>query len=45
MSPQANNSVCGVGVAYEAKIGGVRMLDGYLTYVLCSQSDGIPNYL
>eukprot|EP00064_Thunnus_orientalis_P001220 superscaffoldBa00000081_g1222 len=24
----ANNGVCGVGVAYNAKIGGVRMLDG-----------------
>lgn len=24
----ANNSVCGVGVAYDSKIGGVRMLDG-----------------
>ncbi|KAI6203185.1 hypothetical protein M3Y94_00527500 [Aphelenchoides besseyi] len=24
----ANNSRCGVGVAYEAKIGGIRMLDG-----------------
>lgn len=24
----ANNSVCGVGIAYNAGIGGVRMLDG-----------------
>lgn len=24
----ANNNVCGVGIAYEAKIGGVRVLDG-----------------
>ena len=24
----ANNSMCGVGIAYNAKIGGVRMLDG-----------------
>jgi hypothetical protein len=23
-----NNSVCGVGVAFDAKIGGIRMLDG-----------------
>ncbi|KAJ7381603.1 PC3-like endoprotease variant B, partial [Desmophyllum pertusum] len=30
----ANNSVCGVGVAYDANIGGVRMLDGQATDVL-----------
>ncbi|XP_078355077.1 PC3-like endoprotease variant B [Oculina patagonica] len=27
----ANNGVCGVGVAHDAKIGGVRMLDGPVT--------------
>ncbi|XP_015221100.1 proprotein convertase subtilisin/kexin type 4 isoform X2 [Lepisosteus oculatus] len=27
----ANNTVCGVGVAYRAQIGGVRMLDGHVT--------------
>ena len=27
----ANNGVCGVGVAYNSKIGGVRMLDGDVT--------------
>ncbi|KAK3096815.1 hypothetical protein FSP39_003549 [Pinctada imbricata] len=27
----ANNSKCGVGIAYNAKIGGVRMLDGRVT--------------
>lgn len=27
----ANNSMCGVGIAYNAKIGGVRMLDGRVT--------------
>ena len=27
----ASNNVCGVGVAYEAGIGGIRMLDGDLT--------------
>ena len=27
----ANNSICGVGVAYNAKIGGIRMTDGQLT--------------
>ncbi|GFS46984.1 hypothetical protein TNIN_465151 [Trichonephila inaurata madagascariensis] len=27
----ANNNVCGVGVAYDAKIGGVRIIDGPVT--------------
>ncbi|KAH9525222.1 Uracil phosphoribosyltransferase, synthesizes UMP from uracil [Bulinus truncatus] len=27
----ANNNVCGVGVAYEASIGGIRLLDGIVT--------------
>merc|ERR1712025_1257104 len=27
----ANNSVCSVGIAYESKVGGVRMLDGDVT--------------
>lgn len=27
----ANNKVCGVGVAYNARIGGIRMLDGDVT--------------
>ena len=30
----ANNSICGVGVAYNANVGGVRMLDGQATDVL-----------
>ncbi|XP_057306500.1 PC3-like endoprotease variant B [Hydractinia symbiolongicarpus] len=30
----ANNSICGVGVAYDANIGGVRMLDGQATDIL-----------
>uniref|UniRef100_A0A8C9TCG4 Furin, paired basic amino acid cleaving enzyme n=1 Tax=Scleropages formosus TaxID=113540 RepID=A0A8C9TCG4_SCLFO len=34
----ANNSICGVGVAYNAKIGGVRMLDGEVTDVVEAQS-------
>ncbi|KAG8184759.1 hypothetical protein JTE90_019355 [Oedothorax gibbosus] len=29
----ANNGICGVGVAYDAKIGGVRILDGPVTDV------------
>ncbi|VDN35416.1 unnamed protein product [Gongylonema pulchrum] len=26
-----NNSFCGVGIAYNAKVGGIRMLDGKVT--------------
>jgi len=45
----ANNSVCGVGVAYAASIGGVRMLDGQATDILegsslSFQSDYIDIY-
>ncbi|KAM9497151.1 furin (paired basic amino acid cleaving enzyme) b isoform 1-T1 [Clarias gariepinus] len=39
----ANNGVCGVGVAYSAKIGGVRMLDGEVTDVVEAQSLSINN--
>jgi proprotein convertase subtilisin/kexin type 1 len=31
VSMVANNGICGVGVAYNAKIAGVRMLDGRIT--------------
>ncbi|XP_050789848.1 proprotein convertase subtilisin/kexin type 4 isoform X3 [Gopherus flavomarginatus] len=34
----ANNRLCGVGVAYKAKIGGVRMLDGPITDIVEAQS-------
>uniref|UniRef100_A0A8C5I712 Furin-1-like n=1 Tax=Gouania willdenowi TaxID=441366 RepID=A0A8C5I712_GOUWI len=34
----ANNQYCGVGVAYNAKIGGVRMLDGEVTDMVEAQS-------
>ncbi|XP_061670137.1 furin (paired basic amino acid cleaving enzyme) a [Syngnathoides biaculeatus] len=34
----ANNAICGVGVAYNAKIGGVRMLDGEVTDMVEAQS-------
>ena len=27
----ANNSICGVGIAFKAKIGGIRVLDGNIT--------------
>ena len=31
VAAEANNGVCGVGVAHNAKIGGIRMLDGPVT--------------
>ena len=31
MSASANNTICAVGIAYDSKIGGVRMLDGDVT--------------
>ncbi|XP_078078098.1 PC3-like endoprotease variant B [Mustelus asterias] len=31
---EANNSFCGVGIAYDAKIGGIRVLDGKVTDAL-----------
>ncbi|KAM4619288.1 furin (paired basic amino acid cleaving enzyme) b isoform 1-T1 [Polymixia lowei] len=34
----ASNGVCGVGVAYNSKIGGVRMLDGEVTDVVEAHS-------
>ncbi|NWH71782.1 PCSK4 convertase, partial [Piaya cayana] len=34
----ANNRICGAGVAFNARVGGVRMLDGSLTDVLEAQS-------
>ncbi|XP_014667466.1 PREDICTED: PC3-like endoprotease variant B [Priapulus caudatus] len=34
----ANNTVCGVGVAFGARIGGVRMLDGEVTDVIEAQA-------
>ncbi|KAM3183382.1 Uracil phosphoribosyltransferase, synthesizes UMP from uracil [Hymenolepis weldensis] len=36
----ANNSICGLGIAYEARIGGVRMLDGDVTDAMESRSLG-----
>uniref|UniRef100_A0A8C8LR89 P/Homo B domain-containing protein n=1 Tax=Oncorhynchus tshawytscha TaxID=74940 RepID=A0A8C8LR89_ONCTS len=38
VAAMANNGICGVGVAYNAKIGGVRMLDGEVTDVVEAQS-------
>ncbi|XP_077106853.1 proprotein convertase subtilisin/kexin type 4-like isoform X3 [Ranitomeya variabilis] len=34
----AHNDICGVGIAYNARIGGVRMLDGLITDVTEAQS-------
>ncbi|KAM4706408.1 neuroendocrine convertase 1 [Discoglossus pictus] len=36
----ANNNKCGVGVAYNAKVGGIRMLDGVVTDVIEASSIG-----
>ncbi|VEL16644.1 unnamed protein product, partial [Protopolystoma xenopodis] len=36
----ANNSVCGLGIAHRARIGGVRMLDGDVTDAMESRSLG-----
>lgn len=42
----ANNGVCGVGVAYNAHIGGVRMLDGEVTDAVEARSLGLnPNHI
>nr|KAF6411260.1 proprotein convertase subtilisin/kexin type 6 [Rousettus aegyptiacus] len=46
VAASANNSYCIVGVAYNAKIGGVRMLDGDVTDVVEAKSLGIrPGYV
>ncbi|XP_015507106.1 proprotein convertase subtilisin/kexin type 4 isoform X1 [Parus major] len=37
----ANNGVCGAGVAYNSKIGGVRMLDGSITDIVEAQALGL----
>ena len=39
----ANNSNCAVGIAYEAGIGGVRMLDGDVTDAVEARSIGLNN--
>ncbi|KAI3376790.1 hypothetical protein L3Q82_000383 [Scortum barcoo] len=42
----ANNSQCIVGVAYNAHIGGIRMLDGDVTDIVEAKSLGIrPDYI
>ncbi|XP_061116792.1 neuroendocrine convertase 1-like [Conger conger] len=43
---QANNNKCGVGVAYNAKVGGIRMLDGTVTDAIEASSIGFnPNHV
>ncbi|XP_032873196.1 neuroendocrine convertase 1 [Amblyraja radiata] len=37
---QANNKKCGVGVAYNSKVGGIRMLDGIVTDAIEATSIG-----
>uniref|UniRef100_A0A3B4AHS3 Neuroendocrine convertase 1 n=1 Tax=Periophthalmus magnuspinnatus TaxID=409849 RepID=A0A3B4AHS3_9GOBI len=37
---QANNNKCGVGVAFNAKVGGIRMLDGIVTDAIEASSIG-----
>ncbi|XP_026234734.1 proprotein convertase subtilisin/kexin type 6 [Anabas testudineus] len=42
----ANNSHCIVGIAYNAQIGGIRMLDGDVTDIVEAKSLGIrPDYI
>jgi furin len=38
VAAEANNNICNVGVAYNARIGGVRMLDGEVTDAVEAQS-------
>ncbi|KAM3936787.1 proprotein convertase subtilisin/kexin type 4 [Leptodactylus fuscus] len=38
VAASANNDLCGVGIAYNAKIGGVRMLDGLITDIVEARS-------
>ncbi|XP_076804353.1 furin-1-like isoform X2 [Clavelina lepadiformis] len=42
----ANNGICSIGIAYDAKIGGVRMLDGQVTDAVEAASIGLrPEYI
>ena len=43
MAATANNSNCAVGIAYNAGIGGVRMLDGDVTDAVEARSLGLNN--
>ncbi|NWS81640.1 PCSK4 convertase, partial [Toxostoma redivivum] len=42
----ANNGICGAGIAYNAKIGGVRMLDGSIMDIVEAQALSLqPQYI
>jgi furin len=43
VSASANNSMCAVGVAYNSRIGGVRMLDGDVTDAVEARSISLNN--
>lgn len=46
VAAQANNTKCGVGVAYNSRIGGVRMLDGRVTDRVEAESLSLnPQYI
>ena len=46
VAAEMNNSICGVGVAYNAKLGGIRMLDGDITDAVEASSLGHrPEYV
>ncbi|NP_001086467.1 proprotein convertase subtilisin/kexin type 6 L homeolog precursor [Xenopus laevis] len=46
VAASANNSHCIVGIAYNARIGGIRMLDGDVTDVVEAKSLGVrPDYI
>lgn len=46
VAASANNSNCAVGVAYHAKVGGVRMLDGEVTDAVEARSLSLnPNHI
>ena len=46
VAAQANNTKCGVGVAFNARIGGVRMLDGRVTDRVEAESLSLnPQYI
>ena len=43
MAATANNSICSIGIAYNAGIGGIRMLDGPITDSLEAKSLSFNN--
>jgi len=43
VSATANNSICGIGIAYDSRIGGVRMLDGDVTDAVEARSLSLNN--